>query len=382
MYQISDDLFLYLYLNFFTFSLMNPVETLQVDLGERSYPITFPKNAMWLIAMLEEITRTQAYSKIAVIADKAIDVSALASFCVYSFNENGETLKSMAYLEKLYDWFAEQGLDRKSVIVAIGGGVVGDLVGFAASSWLRGVDFIQVPTTLLSMVDSSVGGKTGINIKAGKNLVGAFYQPQAVYIHTGFLKTLQPREFSAGMAEVIKYGMLADKALFEQLESLDTLHAEHPELPKIIRRCCELKAEVVRADEKEQAATGGRALLNLGHTFAHAVENVAGYGQYLHGEAVGVGLVLAAELSVKLGKLAASDVQRVCSLCERYGLPVRLQEPLPLDELMGAMQKDKKNRSGKLRFVAMESLGEAITVDDVSVEWIHELWLNYGATRT
>jgi len=257
--------------------------------------------------------------------------------------------------------------------------VIGDLSGYVAASYLRGIDFYQIPTTLLSMVDSSVGGKTGINLPEGKNLVGAFWQPKAVYIETRLLETLPSREFAAGMAEVIKYGMLYDLDFFKELEQVNTLTASSPELAAIVRRCCAIKAEIVADDEKETAASGGRALLNLGHTFAHAIENVAGYGQYLHGEAVGIGLNLATQLSIELGQIDASDITRAKNLIERCGLPTVLKTPLPISGLMAAMQRDKKNRGGKLRFVSMQALGQAVTTDGVDAALVEALWKTVGA---
>ena len=194
---------------------------------------------------------------------------------------SGEKTKSAEHFSQALSFLAGQAANRDCAVFAFGGGVTGDLAGFVAASYLRGVDFYQIPTTLLSMVDSSVGGKTGINLPEGKNLVGAFWQPKAVFIDTALLETLPAREFAAGMAEVIKYGLLADINLLEHLEALETLNPSSPELPSIVRRCCEIKAQVVVADEKETAGSGGRALLNLGHTFGHAIENVAGYGEYL-----------------------------------------------------------------------------------------------------
>ena len=220
------------------------------------------------------------------------------------------------------------------------------------------------------MVDSSVGGKTGINLPEGKNLVGAFWQPKAVFIDAALLGTLPEREFAAGMAEVIKYGMLADQTLFDELERLSGLNAHSPELAEIIRRCCAIKAQVVADDEKETAASGGRALLNLGHTFAHAIENVAGYGEYLHGEAVGIGLNLATQLSVQLEQIDPSNIERVNKVLEAYKLPTVLRSPLPIDALMAAMLKDKKNRSGQLRFVTMDQLGTAVTTDGIPSDTI------------
>ncbi len=292
---------------------------------------------------------------------------------------DGEKAKSVAQLETLWERLAEARCDRGTVIVAFGGGVVGDLAGFLAASYMRGVDFIQIPTTLLAMVDSSVGGKTGINLRHGKNLVGAFLQPKGVYADTALLRTLAPREFAAGMAEVIKYGLLADAALFAQLQQAGRLAHDHPALPGVIRRCCELKAAVVADDEFETKKEGGRALLNLGHTFGHAIENVAGYGEYLHGEAVAIGCVMAARLSQELGLTGAEVVADTESLCRVNALPVRLARPLPVDKLMDAMRKDKKVRGGTLRFVVLRRVGEAATRDGVPAESVERLWREFGA---
>jgi len=221
-----------------------------------------------------------------------------------------------------------------------------------------------VPTTLLAMVDSSVGGKTGINLAAGKNLAGAFHQPRGVFIATGVLKTLPPREFAAGTAEIVKYGLLGDADLFAALERVPAA-AGSPGLPGVIRRCCAIKARIVEGDERELAATGGRALLNLGHTFGHAIEQGAGYGAYLHGEAVAIGLAAAARLSAKLGRIGASDVGRIEAVLAAHGLPVRLREPLPMAGLLAAMTRDKKVRAGTLRFVILRAIGDAAVEADV-----------------
>ena len=292
---------------------------------------------------------------------------------------SGEGSKSFTELAALTEAMAAAGVDRTGRLVAFGGGVTGDLAGFAAACYLRGIPFLQVPTTLLAMVDSSVGGKTGINLAAGKNLVGAFHQPEAVFIDFTLLATLPTREFAAGMAEIIKYGMLADAELFTQLESLPPLDADAPQLPAIVRRCCEIKAEVVAADERETSASGGRALLNLGHTFAHAIEAVAGYGTYLHGEAVAIGLACATQLSVELGWLPEQAYDRVTALCQRYALPTCLRAPLASDALLAAMRRDKKVRAGRLRFVALRALGEAVTVDAVELTLIHQIITHHGA---
>jgi 3-dehydroquinate synthase len=229
------------------------------------------------------------------------------------------------------------------------------------------------------MVDSAVGGKTGINLVAGKNLAGAFHQPRAVYCDVALLATLPAREFAAGMAEVIKSGLLADADLFRAIEAGPPLVAADARLAAIVRRCCAIKAAVVQADERETAATGGRALLNLGHTFAHAIEAVAGYGTYLHGEAVGVGLVAAARLSERLGLIAAAEVARVRAVVAGNALPVRLRAPLSRDALLEAMRRDKKAREGKLRFVVLEKPGHAVTRDDVDPALVAEIWTELGA---
>lgn len=293
---------------------------------------------------------------------------------------SGEPSKCFAELERSCDFLAAHHIDRSGAIFAVGGGVAGDLAGFAAASYLRGVDFYQVPTTLLAMVDSSVGGKTGLNLRAGKNLVGAFHQPKAVFADVDLLRTLPGREFSAGMAEVIKHGLLADRALFEDLEQrAEPLSPGHPAMAAIVRANCAIKAGVVASDEEEKAATGGRALLNLGHTFGHAIEAVAGYGQYLHGEAIAIGLVCAARLSEELRMITGRDVERVRSLVLRYGLPAEFREPLPLGELMAAMNRDKKVNRGRLKFVVLAELGRAQTTADVPAELVERLWCEVGA---
>ena len=263
-------------------------------------------------------------------------------------------------------------MDRTGRVVVVGGGVTGDAGGFAAASFLRGIGYLQVPTTLLAMVDSSVGGKTGINLTAGKNLVGAFHQPLGVWADLALLGSLPKAEFAAGMAEVIKYGLLGDLSLFEELEKGARLEPESPGLAVVVRRCCQAKACIVAEDERENAASGGRALLNLGHTFAHAIENVAGYGDYLHGEAVALGLVAATRLSELFGSLDEGCVERVANALKRYGLPIALRSPLPVEVLLDAMRRDKKVRGGKLRFVVMEELGRAVTEDAAPSNFVIE----------
>jgi 3-dehydroquinate synthase len=322
--------------------------------------------------------------KVAVITDQNIAVQqeaalrAMVGAAPQLVLPAGEESKSLPMLGRVLDFLAAQRLDRTGVLVVVGGGVMGDLGGFAAASYLRGIEFIQIPTTLLAMVDSSVGGKTGINLSAGKNLVGAFHQPRGVFADTGLLATLPATEFAAGMAEVIKYGLLGDVALLAQLERTP-LTVASAELTTVIRRCCEMKAAIVRADERELASEGGRALLNLGHTFGHAIEQVTGYGTYLHGEAVAVGLAAATRLSQQLGYLSPADIARVDRVLAAHGLPVRLRTPLPLAALMAAMQHDKKVRAGQLRFVVLPRLGEAATQADIDPVAVESVWRELGA---
>jgi 3-dehydroquinate synthase len=359
------------------------LESLTVNLGDRSYPIHFGVNAAPAVRS-EVDALIAAGRKVAVVTDRNLAgtqrdaLHAMFGEQPVLVLEPGEETKSLGDLGRVLDFLAEHRIDRGGALFAAGGGVIGDLAGFAAASYLRGIAFYQVPTTLLSMVDSSVGGKTGINLKAGKNLVGAFHQPRGVFIDTGLLATLPPREFAAGMAEIIKTGLLGDAALFAQLEA-KTLSVESAELGAVVRRCCALKAGVVEADEHETAKEGGRALLNLGHTFGHAIEQVTGYGHYLHGEAVAIGLAAAARLSRKLGYIGAGDVARIDAVLAAHALPVKLREALPLGPLMAAMARDKKVRAGALRFVVLKSLGAAVTQGGVDPVLAEESFREVGA---
>jgi len=358
--------------------------SLTVNLGERSYPILFGDD---LVAGIRaEVDQLRAAGRpVAVLTDtnfqaaQAAALSAMFGSIPVLAVAPGEGAKSLDGLGRVWDFLAAQQVTREGVLVAVGGGVIGDLGGFAAASWLRGIEFHQVPTTLLAMVDSSVGGKTGINIAAGKNLVGAFHQPRKVTISTALLATLPAREFAAGMAEVIKYGLLGDSGLFADLEALP-LQAGSAGLADVIRRCCATKARFVEADERETAKEGGRALLNLGHTFGHAVENVAGYGQYLHGEAVAIGLCAAARMSQKLGYIGDSEVTRVERVIAAHGLPTRLRVALSYSDLHAAMTRDKKVRAGGLRFVVLKRLGEAATQSGIAPEVVESSFRAVGAS--
>ena len=277
----------------------------------------------------------------------------------------GEPNKSWAAAEQVLDWMLAQKLSRDAVLVAFGGGVVGDLAGFCAAIYQRGITFVQVPTTLLAMVDSSVGGKTGVNHARGKNLIGAFHQPHAVIADLDLLKTLPRRELSAGAAEVIKYGMLGDTAFFSELEAgaVDRLMALDAETSAaVVARCCALKAKIVAEDEFE--TNGRRALLNLGNTFGHAVETYTSYTQWLHGEAVGLGLVMAADLSARLGWISANEAARCAALVARAGLPVKPPAGMKPDDFRRLMAGDKKVAAGRLRFVLLRGLGEAVLTSD------------------
>ncbi len=366
-------------------------DTLHVALGGRSYPIYFEDDAEGSRAdygaKLRRTELVEAAPKsgvgLVVVTDRNVAErypEALASFGGPTLVlEPGESTKSLAEFGRVLNFFAEHRVPRDGLVCVVGGGVIGDLGGFGAAAWLRGVDFVQVPTTLLAMVDSSVGGKTGINLAAGKNLVGAFHQPRAVFISPAWLKTLSPGEFAGGMAEVIKTALLGDPELLAILER-QPVRVESANLREVIRRCCELKAKVVAGDERELASDGGRALLNLGHTFAHAIENVAGYGTYLHGEAVAIGLHGAARLSRKLGYIRDADVARVLALLAAQDLPLRLRAPLPLQALRAAIAQDKKNRGGAVRFVVLKSLGVAATENGVPLELADTIFRELGAT--
>src|SRR5688572_18113779 len=272
----------------------------------------------------------------------------------------GETAKSLRTVHSCYDQLARYRLERNSFIVALGGGVVGDLAGFVAATYLRGIAFVQVPTTLLAQVDSSVGGKVGVNLRAGKNLVGAFFQPRRVLCDLDTLATLPPREFRAGLAEVIKYGIISDAGLFRQLERdlPKLLDRESKTLAAVIARCCAIKADVVQKDETE---VGLRATLNFGHTIGHAIEAISSYGKYLHGEAISIGQAAAAKLSARVLGLRQREVERIITLFERAGLPVQIAlSARQREKLFSAMRLDKKVSSGEIKFVLAKRIGEVV----------------------
>lgn len=341
------------------------MRTIHVSLGERSHAIRVGSG---LIASVGAACRQLNLGRrCAVISDTRVaplfSGRCLASLRAEGFDPflvtvpAGETAKSLRQVEHCYGALAAHRLERKSFVVALGGGVVGDLAGFVAATYLRGLSFVQIPTTLLAQVDSSVGGKVGINLKAGKNLVGAFHQPRVVLCDLDTLRTLPAREFRAGLAEVIKYGIIHDAVFFRKLErGLPRLLQRDPSLlASVVARCCAIKADVVGQDETE---SGLRAILNFGHTLGHAIEAVAGYGKYLHGEAISIGQIAAARLSSEFAGLPATDVRRIAALFRRAGLPTRLNLPANRhDRLLEAMRLDKKVSGGEIKFVLARRIG-------------------------
>ncbi|GAB4508039.1 MAG: 3-dehydroquinate synthase [Sulfuricaulis sp.] len=344
------------------------MKTLPLDLGERSYPIYIGSG---LLNQADLLKKHIAGSRVAIVTNATVAPLCLskvrASLTSYKPIEvilpDGEQHKTLEVLNRIFDALLAAHCDRRTTLIALGGGVIGDMAGFAAASYQRGVPFIQVPTTLLSQVDSSVGGKTGVNHPLGKNMIGAFYQPRAVIIDTDTLNTLPDRELASGLAEVIKYGLIRDPEFFVWLEAnLDKLLARDPEaLAYAIHRSCRNKAEVVAADERE---SGVRATLNLGHTFGHAIETGVGYGNWLHGEAIAAGMAMAADLSRRLGWLTAAETTRIEKLIKCARLPVRAPASLSPARFLELMAVDKKVLDGRLRLVLLKHLGEAVVTDE------------------
>jgi len=357
-----------------------------VDLGERGYNIRIgagmspgedldlgPDRRV-LVVTDSNVAALQGDRFQAALRDKGIDAGCAVV-------PAGESSKSMEQVSMLLEEACEMGLDRTSLVIALGGGMIGDLAGFLSAIYLRGVGLIQVPTTLLSMVDSSVGGKTGVNLPHGKNLAGCFYQPLEVVADLTTLATLPGREFVSGLAEVVKYGVIWDAVLFDRLEdTMDAILArDEALLEEVVARCCEIKAEVVAMDERE---TGVRAILNFGHTFGHALEQAGGYGQMLHGEAVAVGMAYACELSVRERGFDRKDADRIIALLDRAGLPVRIDRVMadtawePLRSVMGS---DKKSKDGELRFVLAEKMGSVVFGCEVAEPVTEQVYRACGA---
>jgi len=355
------------------------LEKINVSLAERSYPILIDSN--FLDNFGQELSQLNFPKRIAVVSNPTVDnlygsiirVSLENSgFITEQFNiPDGESFKSLETLQSIYDFLLENEFDRGCGLVALGGGVVGDIAGFSAATFLRGIPYVQVPTTLLAQVDSSVGGKTAVNHPLGKNLIGAFYQPEMVFIDIDTLNTLERRDLSAGLAEVIKYGVISDSNFFCWLEDNVTnlKNRKSESIIYAVRRSCQIKAEIVALDEREGTV---RAHLNYGHTFGHAIEKLAGYGQFKHGEAVSIGMIVAAKISARQGFCSQQDVQRLTDLLLAFDLPVNPPD-FSLTEYVVAMQKDKKVKQGVLTMVLNRGIGDCFLykIDDISSVYSH-----------
>jgi len=353
------------------------MKKINIQFDERSYPIYVGEG---LISNYELISQHILGKKVAIITNETVADIYLKTLMdtVSSHKElisiilpDGESYKSKDSLDSIYAQLLENKADREITLIALGGGVIGDITGFAAATYMRGVNFIQIPTTLLSQVDSSVGGKTGINHPLGKNMIGAFYQPKCVISDMDVMKTLPSRELSAGLAEVIKYGLIRDNKFFEWLEShIQYLMEMNPKyLIEAVQRSCENKAAVVEADEFE---SGIRAILNLGHTFGHAIEVAQGYGNWLHGEAVGAGMVMAAKLSQSMGWLADKDVGRIVALIKKAGLPTEPPK-ISVKKYMELMMLDKKTKDGQINLVLQKSIGDAVLTNQYDPKKLHQI---------
>lgn len=344
------------------------MQTLNVDLGTRSYPIFIGRDLLGRPELVEPYVTGHQVMLVSnqTVAPLYLEKvqRAFGKFkCESVILPDGEEYKNLETLNLIFDALLGKRFERKSTLVAIGGGVIGDMVGFAAACYQRGVSFIQIPTTLLSQVDSSVGGKTGVNHALGKNMIGAFHQPRCVVADTDSLTTLDDRQLSAGLAEVIKYGLISDLAFFEWLEKnmLKLLARDPAALAYAIDRSCQIKAAVVAADERE---SGVRATLNFGHTFGHAIEAATGYGKWLHGEAIGTGMLLAADLSARLGKLNSQDVQRIENIIDSAQLPTRAPAHMDYSTFLKYMSVDKKVEAGNIRLILLQKLGQALITSD------------------
>ncbi len=354
------------------------MQNVHVDLGPRSYDIEIGDGNLPRVVQFVDTEQDDAHAVI--ITDANVDelyaepvANALAEQgCEVDLLivDAGEQSKSIDVAAELWERMLEEGTDRKSTVVAVGGGVVGDLSGFVAATFARGLNFVQVPTTLLAQVDSSVGGKVGINLPGAKNMIGSFWQPRGVLIDVNVLQSLPEREFNAGMAEVVKYGVIQDAEFFAYLERyIDAINSRDPAmLTHLVQRCCRLKADIVEQDEREE--TGLRAILNYGHTFCHALEAATGYEQLLHGEGVAIGMLCASRLAEQLGRVDAAFTKRQQNLLESFGLPTTVPA-VSHEELIELMYHDKKVERGKLRFVLPTRLGHVELVRDVSSDDIH-----------
>ncbi|MDA1371291.1 MAG: 3-dehydroquinate synthase [Proteobacteria bacterium] len=349
------------------------MQTVNVNLGDRSYPIFIGNN------LHEEQSLLTPYlgkGKLVVITNEVVAPLYLervkplvgSQYAGEVILPDGEQHKNLGAIEHIYDYLMQGKFDRQTTLLALGGGVVGDITGFAAATYQRGINFIQFPTTLLAQVDSSVGGKTGVNHPLGKNMIGAFFQPRCVVVDTDVLRTLPDREIKAGLAEVLKYGLIRKAEFFDWLaeNSQAILSLDDASLVRAIRVCCKMKAEVVAQDEKE---AGERVLLNLGHTFGHAIETATGYGTWLHGETVAMGMVMAADLSLRLGWLDAGSAARIRTVLEeKYGMPVIPPADITVEQYLDLMSSDKKTELGKIRLILLKKIGEAVIEGEIDGE--------------
>ena len=346
------------------------MQTLTVDLGARSYPIFIGSG---LLKQRELLQPYLGVGKVVIVTNDVVAPlylntvkSTLADrHCEAIVLADGEAHKNLKAVNTIYDYLLRGKFDRHTNLVALGGGVVGDITGFAAATYQRGINFVQIPTTLLAQVDSSVGGKTGVNHALGKNMIGAFYQPRCVLADTDVLYTLPDREVKAGLAEVLKYGLIGDARFFEWLavNSASICRLDPAYLIEMIKICCESKAALVAQDERE---TGARALLNLGHTFGHAIETATGYGTWLHGETVAMGMVMAADLSKRMGWIDVDAARHIRAVLEQnYGMPVVPPADITVERYLDLMSSDKKVELGKIRFILLKSIGQAIIEGNV-----------------
>lgn len=352
------------------------MKKLNVELGDRSYPIYIGQD---LISQASLISKHIHGTQVLVVSNDTVaplyldkTLQALPGFeCQSVILPDGEQYKTLEVLNRIFDKLLEHRFDRKCTLIALGGGVIGDMTGFAAASYQRGVNFIQIPTTLLAQVDSSVGGKTGVNHPLGKNMIGAFYQPQCVIIDTSTLNSLDDRQLASGIAEVIKYGLIRDADFFHWLEKNTTqlLQREPQALSTAIEISCQTKAGVVSEDEHE---SGVRAILNLGHTFGHAIETGMGYGNWLHGEAIAAGMVMAADLSCRMGYINKTDLKRIEKIISSANLPIRAPSEINVTRFMDLMAVDKKVIAGQLRLVLLQSLNYAIVTSEFDINLLHE----------
>jgi len=353
------------------------MKTLNVSLGERSYPIYIGQNLLQQKQLLQQHISSK---RVMVVSNETVaplylkQVEGMLDGIEFEtvILPDGEQYKNLEVLNSVFNALLSHNFDRGTTLIALGGGVIGDMTGFAAACYQRGVQFIQIPTTLLAQVDSSVGGKTGVNHPLGKNMIGAFHQPRCVIADTNTLNTLEDKQLSAGIAEVIKYGLLGDAEFIDWLENnmTDLLTRKPEALIYAIERSCQDKADIVAADEKE---SGKRALLNLGHTFGHAIETGTGYGAWLHGEAVGAGMIMAADMSMRMGWISKQDRDRAYNLIKSANLPTDLPKDMSEQDFMDLMLRDKKTIDGKIRLILLKSLGDAIITDEYNKNALHDM---------